>query len=223
MNKLGLFLEWSYKLDNHYLGQVSLRNSLWFPIVLFPALALFKQTSWWIAALVSITGILLYAGVAIAKKRGYLIFEPSPLERVSVAQTPLKADEQIHGWASGRVAVAGNEKLVLGEKAQLLFVPTREHIVMVKLERTRFLLLARSSRGEEGWWYAFIKPKQVLKVETGRIAHGLKTRPALALTYRSGEKAGQKETLYFACAGVAGLWRIIDDLRIDVAPHAFHV
>ncbi|MBN1580441.1 MAG: hypothetical protein JXA89_07040 [Anaerolineae bacterium] len=111
---------------------------------------------------------------------------------------------------------------MLHEKAQYSFVGTREHIVMVRIERTRFLWFAQSRREQVGWWYAFFKPQHLLRIETGTISDGLKMRPGLALTFYA-EEAGREETIYLAFANMTMLSRVIGDMQIDAAAQAFHV
>jgi hypothetical protein len=111
---------------------------------------------------------------------------------------------------------------MLHEKARYSFVSTREHIVMVRVEPTRFLWFAKSRRAQIGWWYAFFRPQHVSRVETGYISDGLKMRPGLALTFSS-ENSPKEETIYLAFADTATLWRVIDDVQLDATVSAYRL
>jgi hypothetical protein len=151
-----------------------------------------------------------------ARRKGYLIFESTPLDQVSEPQSPIKLDEQVVGWAFGPFAVGAKQKYLINVAAQLSYVRTREHIVMARVEKTRFLLLASSANGDAGWWYTFFMPDRVKRVETGYIWCGIKVRPGLALSYQTREMPDQKVTIYLTFADVDRVQRVVADLRIDV-------
>lgn len=218
----GLFYWLSYKLVHHYVLGISLKNMLWIAIVFPPALAFLRRMPWCYAVAVSVGGILLLIGVGMAEKKRYLLFEPARFAPGEPGEKPVAKDEQIQGWASGCFAVGGNRRYMLHESSRFSFVSTREHVVMVRIERTHLLWFARSRREQVGWWYTFFRPEHISRVETGYIAHGLKMQPGLALAFRSQEMA-QEETIYLSFADPATLWRVISDIQIDAGAHVFHI
>jgi len=234
MNRLTALLFYlCYKLEAHYVMQVSLKNWLWLLVVLPPVLAFLRYLSWPIAILVSLVGVLSLLGTLWARRSRYLVFEPAQMgdggpDLVSSpagmpAGTPdaMRVDEQVKCWASGSFAVEGKRRVIVNEVAQVSFVRTREHIVMAYVRRTRFLLLAASSKGEVGWWYVFFMPQLVREVQPGYLSCGLKTRPGLRLGYESKEEPGQVEEVYLAFEDARSVQRMLDNLRRDVAAQAF--
>jgi len=224
---LGLLLYTSYKLKYHYFIQISLRNWLWV-LVFAPLVAAFiRRMAWYSAISSSVLGTLLLLGIDWSRRQGYAIFEPAPLGANAEAGPPIQADEQVPCRAFGLFAVGGDRRTMVNEPARISYVSTREHIVMVYLRQTRFLLLTRSEGAEVGCWYAFFTPQDVQRVETGHIQCGIRTQPGLAVRYRSAEEGedtetrNQVDTVYLAFDDTGTLQRVLDDLRLDVAPGAF--
>lgn len=218
---IAVLFDLAYKMQTHYLFSVSLRNWLWGLFILPPLAALLGRLSWLHVIWIALLGVLLLAAVEWARRRGYLVFVPTQVGTGEAASQPPAIDEYVTCRASGLFAVAGNQRYIVGEPAQITYVSTREHIVMARLKRTRFLLLARSLAGEAGWWYVFFLPHHVQQVRAGHVFHGLRPRPALAIRYRCAERDGREETVYLACATIEDLERIRSDLQIDVSPSAF--
>ena len=230
---VALLLYLCYKLEVHYVMQVSLRNWLWLLVVLPPVLAFVRSLSWSVAILLSLVGVLLLVGTVWAKRSRYLIFEPaqlgegdpalssSPAGMQAAKRTAMRVDEQVKCWASGLFAVEGKQRAIVNEAAQVSFVRTREHIVMAYVPRTRFLLLAASSRGEVGWWYTFFMPNLLREVQPGYLSCGLKTRPGLKLGYEPSDEPGQVEEVYLAFENAGAVLRMVDNLRRDVAAQFF--
>jgi hypothetical protein len=218
---LALYLHLCYKLEYHHFMQISLKNWLWLAIVAPPTLAVFRRLSWVTASLVSLLGILLLAGSEWAKRRHYLIFEPAPLGEADPPRQAIQVDEQIPARAAGSFAVGGRQRHVVNEVALYSFVRTREHIVMAYVRQTRFLLLTRSPKNEVGWWYVFLTPNRVQKVQPGYVSYGLKTRPGLAIRYEPEGNPGQVEDVYLAFDDVHTAQRVMADLRRDAPAQAF--
>jgi hypothetical protein len=217
MKRLAMWLMYlCYKLEHHYLLQISLKNWLWFLVVVPPLLAVFRRMGWLNAAILSALGGLILLGTEWARRKEYLIFEPARLPGSRQARAPIEADEHVLGRASGPFAVAGKQKYLADEAVRLSYVRSREHILMARLRRTRFLLFARSLRSDVGWWYAFFKPRDVQRVETGYIWCGLRARPGLALSYRTPDEARDEATVYLAFPDVDTVQRVMADLRVDV-------
>jgi hypothetical protein len=136
------------------------------------------------------------------------------------ASKPLEVDQPLLCWASGLLGVEGKKRALAGERASISFVRTREHIVMAQVPRTRLLLLARVSRADVGYWYAFFHPRQVQSVRLGTLYCGFSKRPGLEL-WVAGEKSAQSVQLYLGFEDSDGRQRVLDDLRRDVKPEAF--
>ena len=217
----GWLIQLCYKLENHAILQVSLKNWMWAGVIAPLIAAAMRRLSWWAAVPISLASLLLWAGIALARKRGHLLFEPAFLGPRDADRPPLRADERVAGWASGPFAVEGKRKYLINEAAHISFVPTREHIVMAQVRRTRFLLLCRSRPEEAGWWYAFLKPQHVQRVETGYILRGVRMRPGMALTYWPEEERNRTETIYLAFADVPTALHVLADLCVDVPAQSF--
>jgi len=136
------------------------------------------------------------------------------------SEVPIKADEPLRCWASGRLSVEGKTRALAGERASISFVRTREHIVMAQVRRTRFLLLAPVSKADVGYWYAFFYTSQVQSVRQGTLYCGFSVRPGIELRY-AGEEAGQSMQLVLAFEDFYARQRLLDDLRQDVDQAAF--
>ena len=217
---LAWLLHGAYRLENHHLFEISLRNWLWAVVMAPPLVAFLGRLSWPWATFLSLMGFFAWVGAVLARERGYAVFEPAPVPEPNEQPPLLNVDEQIPVRVSGLFAVGGNERLLLNERAQYSFMPTREHVVMAYVDRTRFLLLARSRQIEAGWWYVFWKAARIRRVETGYVCAGLGRRPGIALTYQPEERPKQ-EAVYLTFDDHAALARVIADLRSDAPPQVF--
>jgi hypothetical protein len=228
-----LLLYLYYKLEVHYVMQISLKNWLWLLVALPPVLAFLRYLSWPIAVFLSLVGLLSLAGAAWAKRSRYLVFEPaqisdgdptlpsSPATARAAMRAAMRVDEPVRCWAYGSFAVEGKQRAIVNELAQVSFVRTREHIVMAYVRRTRFLLMAGSAKGEVGWWYAFFMPDLVREVQPGYVSCGFRTRPGLKLGYESKGELGQVKEVYLVFEDPGAMLRMVDNLRRDVAAEAF--
>lgn len=216
-----LLLALGYKAQTHFLFHISLRNWLWGLTLVPPALSWLHRLSWLYAVPLSLLGALLLAEIEVARRAGFLIFEPTPVSKISAPLAPIEVDEQVPCRASGRFSVANKQRAMVDEHGQISAVRTREHIVSVRIEQTRFLLLARSLHEEAGWWYAFFMPEQVQHIETGYVRCGLRSRHGLAIQYQPAEESASPETVYLSFDGICDLHRVLDNLRMDVPAEAF--
>jgi hypothetical protein len=173
-----------YRLEHHYFLEISLKDWLWFWIAA-PLVGGFLRLWGWGAAIpLSLLAALLLAGIEWARRQHEWLFEPAALA-MEDAQAPIRVDEQTPGWACGAFSVNDRTRRVTGERALYSFVPSREHVAMAYVRRTRFLLLGRSLKGDVGWWYVFFRPRHVERVRTGFLSWERQKRPALAIRYRS--------------------------------------
>jgi hypothetical protein len=172
-----------YRLEHHYFLEVSLKDWLWFWIAAPLAGGFLSLWSWGLALPVSLLSAFALGGVEWARRQHERLFEPAALA-LEGGGAPIRVDEQTPGWACGAFSVNGKTRRVTGERALYSFVPSREHVAMAYVRRTRFLLLGRSLKGDVGWWYVFFRPQHVEGVRTGWLSWGRQRRPALALRYR---------------------------------------
>ena len=210
-----------YKVENHYLFDISLRDWLWVLLAAPPVVAALRYLSWPIAVPLSLLGALLLLETTWAKHKGFFVFRPARVDAGTPGYPPLQVDETVACRACGTFAVGAKHRYLVNEEALLSYVRTREHIVMAVIKRTHFLLLARSERKDVGCWYVFFAPGQVRRVAEGYLACGRRTRPGLALDYRPDDHPDRVETVYLAFDDLPSLARTIADLRMDVAESAF--
>ena len=216
-----LLLALGYKAQTHFLFHISLRNWLWGLTLVPPALSWLHRLSWLYAVPLSLLGALLLAEIEVARRAGFLIFEPAPVSKISVPVAPIQVDEQVSCRVSGRFGVANKQRAMVDEQGQISAVRTREHVVSVRIEQTRFLLLARSLHEETGWWYVFFMPAQVQHIETGYVRCRLRSRHGLAIQYQPTEEAGPPETIYLSFDSIHDLHRVLENLRVDVPAEVF--
>ena len=217
---LGLWLRFSYQIQHHYFLRISLRSWLWVAIVVPLGAAVLGRASWTPVAAIASVAALLWALSEWPRHRGYTLFVRERLPALASSPPPLAVDEPLACRASGTFAVNGNDRPMLNEPARLFYVRTREHVVQVALQSTRFLLLAPSLPDEVGCWYVFFQPSSIEQVEEGRVQRGLRWDPALAITYRPEEEEGERETVYLAFADLPALYRVLAELRIDLPQEA---
>jgi hypothetical protein len=155
---------------------------------------------------------LLLAGIEWTRQRGHIIFEPAQLDLDTETLPSIGIDEQVPCRASGSFVVSERTRYMVNETAWISYVRTREHIVMVHLEQTRFLLLTRSLATDVGYWYVFFFPQDVTGIEMGNVVCGVRSRPGLAIRYQPPEKREEHE-IVLAFDDTSALRRVLDDLR----------
>jgi hypothetical protein len=209
-----------YRVQNHYLFDISLRDWLWVMMAAPLAVAALRYLSWWAAVPISLLGALLLLGTVWARRKGFFVFQPAQVDAGNPDRLPLRVDEAIACKACGTFAVGGKHRYLVNEDALLSYVHTREHILMAVVKRTRFLLLARSHHKDVGCWYVFFMPDRVRQITQGYLACGGRTRPGLALGYRPDDQPDREETVYVAFDDPHSMARTIADLRADAAESA---
>ena len=211
MSIRGIVLKFSYYLHRHQIGPIPVGYA---PLIL-AAVALIAAIShllaWPWAVGSAIVALPLAAIVWIIDRQGYIVFHakkfaPFPTE-------PLRADEKVAGRATGYFEVGGKRRYFVEARAYFSTVETREHILMVRIPHTRFLLFVTSPRDEVGWWYVFFQPGMLRAVQTGEINFGLRPRSALRVTYQPDDSSAQ--TVYLSFNELSSLHRTLNDLRLD--------
>jgi hypothetical protein len=216
-----LLLAISYRAQTHFLFHISLRNWLWGLVLVPPALSWMHRLSWLYAVPLSLLGALLLAAIEVARRAGFLRFEPAPVSKISAPVVPIQVDEQVSCRVSGHFGVANKQRTMVDEQGQISAVRTRERVVSVRIKQTRFLLLARSLQEETGWWYVFFMPAQVQHIETGCVRCGLRSRHGLAIQYQPAKESAPPEMVYLSFDSIHDLHRVLVGLRMDVPAEAF--
>lgn len=183
---------------------------------------LFWSTHSW-TALIPAALFLVYLLLLVwAGRQGYIRFEPiseqARLPGDSPQVPPLGAQQKVPTRASGRFAVAGQERDYVDLPAEFETVNTREHIVLGRVHPSRFLLLGRWPEKEHGWWYIFFQPAMIRGLHLGHLHHGLRARQALRVTYAPDQDSPQ--AVYFTFDDALALRRVWDDLALDAPPGA---
>jgi hypothetical protein len=132
----------------------------------------------------------------------------------------LEVDQPLRCWASGRLGVDEKGRALAGERASISFLPTREHVEMAQVRRTRFLLLAPVSGAEVGYWYAFFHPRDLQEIRKGTLYNGFSARWGLRLGY-PGEEGKPNVRLYLGFEDASARQRLLDDLRQDASLGVF--
>lgn len=148
------------------------------------ALAFRSGERHWAALLLALAATSV-AIAAIARRRGYVVF------RLDFGADPrallplVPPDSELPVRATGHFAIRDQVRYLVEQEAILTTPRSREHIVMARLRRTRLLLIGQSRADSWGWWYQFIKPEDIERVERGAVAHGWHLRPALRVIYEN--------------------------------------
>ncbi|MEJ2208974.1 MAG: hypothetical protein P8129_08060 [Anaerolineae bacterium] len=220
MGTMGLILRLAYRLRRHLLGGWSLARWGGFLLLILGVWALFYWwPSPWPAAAAGVA-LLAYLGVlAWAGRKGFLHFQPLPEEARRIRDLPappaLRLEEMVPARASGQFIVEGLAQYLIDLEADFETVETREHIVLARKYRSRFLLLARWPGYEVGWWYIFFRPEMIREMTVGHLYVGRRPGLALRLVYEPDEET--QATVYLAFEDGAALRRVWDDLRLDAA------
>jgi hypothetical protein len=219
----GIVLQLAYRLSRHFwlgwtlarwLGLLILGLGVWALIRLWP-------NPWPSIA----AGILLlfYVGILVwARRTGYLHYSRLPAIERQIkelkAPPPLGQEELLPARASGWFSVESKNQYFVDADADFETVGTREHIVLGRVHPSRFLQLGSWPRDEIGWWYVFIQPKMIRKVDVGRLTAGCEPQRALRIVYAPDTET--EMTIYLVTHDPTSLRRIWDDLLKDAPPGA---
>jgi hypothetical protein len=220
MSLAGLVLQFAYRLQRH--TRFGWPLARWFGLLLLVVAgwALFR---WWPVAWQSALLVALFAGYLLvlfwAARSGYVRFHPdSSLEdppQTANSLPPLRPEELVPVRASGWFTVMDQEAYFVDVDASFESVATREHIVMGRIERTRFLLLGRWPNRDTGWWYIFFQPSTIHQIRAGRLTFGARSHRALRIEVVPGPDV--RHTIYLAFDDAAALRRVWDDLLLDAS------
>jgi len=226
----GLIYQFVYSLHRHWLFSVRLRYWLVFSCFILPAAVWLKlsRTSPVAAVLVTLAALSLLAATWWAGRQRYVRFverghspgaTPGPGEEGTNREadqglSTLPAMGKVHAHATGYFEVSGMRRYFVETPADYTTFETREHCVMTRVPRSRFLLLAKSSPVEVGWWYTFFQPAMIRAMQRGWLYFGLHPRPAVRLQITLPGNS-REETLHLSFDDEAARGMVLADLQQD--------
>jgi len=210
MSLIGVILKASYQLNRHGIGPLRLN---FVPLLFALASGLIwraggltgEQT-----ALIIILCLILVLVSLLTKRQGFIVFRQQG-ETPSLSVARLASDEKVAVRATGLFEVRGERRYFVEATADFATMETREHVVMVRMLDSRFLVGA--PKDDVGWWYIFFKPHKITGIELGQIHFGLNARPAIKLGYKADE--GKGEFVYLSFDNPLQMQRVSEDLRRD--------
>ncbi len=133
-----------------------------------------------------------------AYRAGFLHFRPEPFYPEETS--PLSPEEKVFVRASGPFEVERKKGYFVDLAAAFEGFETGEKVIMAYVPPSPFW-----PRGEVGMWYFFFRPDEVKKMEWGRLFFGLRSLPALKLTFQTSRGTSH---LYLASREPSRLERI---------------
>lgn len=216
----GILLRWAYRLRRHLFFSWSLAR--WLGTLLFVVAAWALVRWWpnfWPAVGAGAVWVVFVLWLVWAHRSGYLHFVPLP-DAAAVLDgaplRPLRKEEKVPARASGWFTVEGADAYLVDLESDFETVGTREHIVLARLYRSRFLLLGRWPAYQIGWWYIFIMPAMIRELGVGRLHTGREPGLALRIVYAPHEET--RQTIYLAFDDPHHLQRVWVDLVRDAPP-----
>lgn len=217
MRAIGLILQAAYRLRRHrWLGWSLAR---WWGVLTFLAGVVVLLRWWsrpWHALLPAILFVAHVVLLIWAAQRRYVHFQATPAPGEREAASPLRVEEMVPVRASGWFTVEGQNRYFVDLPADLETVPSREHIVLARVEPSRFLLLGTWPTEELGWWYVFFQSAMIQRMRWGHLYVGARPQRALQVVYAPDEET--RQTVYLAADDAATLQRLWDDLMLDAPP-----
>lgn len=223
MSAIGIVFQFSYRLHRHrwlgwslarWLGLLLLATGLW---------TVFRYRSQ-LGTIIALGALFLaYLALMIwTDRQGYVRFHAladaqSMLHDVAPAPS-LAPQEKVPLRASGWFTVEGADQYLVDVEADFETTGIREHIVLGRIQPSRFLLFGHWPKHEVGWWYIFFKPAMIRRMRLGHLYFGSRLRPALQVRYIS--DAEKERLVHFTFDDPSALRRVWDDLLRDVPPEA---
>jgi hypothetical protein len=221
LNVTGIILQLAYRLSRHlWLGWTLAR---WIGLLIF-GLGLWALVHWWPdpwPAVVAGFVFLVYVGILYwARRTGYVRYTRLPDEERHLkeqdAPPPLHKEELVPARVSGWLTVEGQNQYFVDVESDFETVGTREHIVLARVHPSRFLLLGKWPWEELGWWYFFVQPSMIRKVDIGELVAGPQPQRVLRIVYAP--DTDTEGTVYLFTDDIESLRRIWDDLLKDAPP-----
>ena len=129
---------------------------------------------------------LALAGASLvihSRQKGFIIFRPAPETRPSPPFPVYESNHELSVRASGYFAIRDQVRYLANHQATLTTPASREHVLMARLEQSRFLLFGKSRSSDWGWWYQFIPATAITAVAFGTVTHGWRRQLALKASY----------------------------------------
>jgi hypothetical protein len=218
LSLIGWFLYTAYRLRRHlWLGWSLAR---WLGLLILAA-GLAAVVYWWPHPWPAIPlGVLFLAYLILlawAARKGYVHFSqathPDNLFHHTGSAPPLPTDQMVPVRATGWFTVEGRDQYFVDVEADFETVGTREHIVLGRIHRSRFLLLGRWPGEELGWWYIFFQPAMIRHMAVGHLLCGPHPFLAMQVVYAPDEETQQ--TVYLAFDEASILHQVWHDLQLD--------
>ena len=142
----------------------------------------------------------------------YLVFRATP-SAVSETAPDLRTEQRLLLRGSGIFEVSKMRSYLV--EVPVVFWTTRlaEHIVSARVRAFNLLGVGVPS-DERGWWYAFIDPRRVRRIEPGELCFGLHRRPAVRVDFTTEKGLG---TLHLSCDNQAQLQVLLKELKVRAA------
>jgi hypothetical protein len=189
----------AYEMRRHWLLAVRLDHWLIVAVVLTLLLVVLERFPGplSLAALIILGGLLLVAGLIVARRHDYVNFAPGPPPaNLLESLPPLKAEEKIPLHASGFFEVSGMRRYWVEAQAAFTVFETGECALLARVPRSHLLFLAWTPGEEAGWWYIFFRPEQIRRVTPGQLSFGLGRRPALRIIFQA--EAASEEIVHLS-------------------------
>jgi hypothetical protein len=195
MKFLGLLFLFFYRCRRHYLMGVRL-DSLGILGLLLGTFIAWSQNAWTMGGVLLTLALTALFLVIHTGQKGYIIFQESPQTHPSSPLPVYKADYELALHASGHFAIRDKVRYLANHPAILTTPPSREHVLMVRLDQSRYMLLGKSPSTDWGWWYQFIPAAVIDSVLIGTVTHGWRQQPALKVSHRvRSEQDKEEETV----------------------------
>lgn len=169
--------------------------------------------------LVAALCLLLFILLLVLRLRRYVVFCDEPVS-VPEGVRELGPDERVRMKVTGFLEVHGERRHFVEAPALFRTTELQEHIIMARLRTRASVGPIRSVANEWGWWYAFVSPKKVQRIDGTSVYHGLARRRAIRVVYTSED--GKDSSLFLSFDRPEDLALIAQDLgsRSDVRDEA---
>ena len=139
---------------------------------------------------------VLTAALLFLRSQRYVIYQYTPKEESPGQESTLSPDQKVDVRASGYFEVGENRRYFVQIPAQFVVTELGEYIVMARLRHRSSLGPIKRIPDEWGWWYAFIAPKTLQRLDSGRLYFGLSAYRTIRIIYE--RYAGKHSVLYLS-------------------------
>lgn len=155
------------------------------------------KRGWSVGHLLGIAACLMgFATLWWLRRREYTIFVPWPNESTSASGPMLDAEEKLSLSGSGHFGVAGVKRRFMDIASLLWITELGEYVVMGRFQ-LRNVPLLNALPEEQGMWYIFLRPTDIVDLQVGELYCGWQAQRAVRVTYMD-EKELERQ-LYLSC------------------------